>query len=110
MAFVFQYGSNCDEKRLNSSKRLNGQAHDLCAAETVEGWKIAFEIYSVGNGCAASDLVQTPGTGRTAWGVLYEITDEFIRGKPIDGQKTLKEIEGKRYEEMPIRVRDDAGM
>jgi hypothetical protein len=43
--------------------------------------------------------------GRKAWGVLYEIPDEFIRGERSDGQKTLAQIEGPRYEEKDILCR-----
>lgn len=64
-------------------------------------------VASQTNGCAASDLVRAQG--RQAWGVLYEIPDEFIRGERTDQQKTLAEIEGPRYEETMIRVRNCEG-
>lgn len=107
MALVFQYGSNCTAARLNGPNRLKGRAKDLGRAQTIEDCDIAFDVVSKTNGCAASDLIQTPG--RKAWGVLYEIPDELIRGKRRDGQKTLEEIESKRYEEKPIRVVDQKG-
>src|SRR6266404_2779082 len=107
MTLVFQYGSNCTAGRLNGPSRLAGHAKDLGKAQTVEDFDIAFDVYSQTNGCAASDLVPTPG--RKAWGVLYEVPEDFIRGSRRDGQKTLKEIEGPRYEEKPISVIDQSG-
>ena len=107
MPLIFQYGSNCTTARLNSPTRLNGHAADRGRAQTVDDFEIAFDVYSQTNGCAASDLISTPGLN--AWGVLFEIPDDFIRGKRADGQKTLAKIEGPRYEEKPVRVRDGDG-
>lgn len=107
MALVFQYGSNATTGRLNGPNRLKGRARDRGCACTAEDFAIAFDVYSQTNGCAASDLISTPG--RQAWGVLYDIPDDFIRGKRRDGQRTLAEIEGPRYEETKIRVRDSKG-
>jgi len=86
---------------------LAGHARALGRAETVDNLDITFDVYSQTNGCAASDLISAEG--RTAWGVLYEIPDAFVRGERADGQKTLVEIEGPRYEEKVIRVRDRQG-
>jgi len=99
MALIFQYGSNSTSARLNGPNRLNGRAKDLGRAQTVEDFDIAFDVVSKTNGCAASDLIQTPG--RKAWGVLYELSE--------DGLKRLKDIEGSRYEEKPILVIDEEG-
>lgn len=107
MGLVFQYGSNATSARLNSPSRLGGVAQDMGRAQTIHDFDIAFDVYSQTNGCAASDLVSTPG--RKAWGVLYEIPDEFIRGSRTDRRKTLAQIEGPRYEEKPVRVRDAQG-
>jgi hypothetical protein len=107
MPVIFQYGSNCDADRLNSPKRLNGAALDLGAAETIEEYEIAFDVWSQGNGCAAGDLVQIPG--RHAWGVLSEISSELVYGKDRNGRKTLEQIEGASYEPKSIRVRNNAG-
>jgi hypothetical protein len=107
MALVFQYGSNCTTARLNGPKRLNGHAEDLGRAQTVEDFDIAFDVYSQKNSCAASDLVATPG--RKAWGVLFDVPEDFIRGRRADSQKTLEQIEGKSYEAMTIRVIDQEG-
>jgi len=103
MSLVFQYGSNASKARLLGPERLNGTGTVLGRAETVEDYDIAFDVWSTTNQCAASDLVQRPG--RKAWGVLYEIPDDFIRGKRANGQKTLAQIEGPNYKEKKIRVR-----
>ncbi len=108
MTMVFQYGSNATAARLNGPQRMGGRAQDLGCAQTVNDFDIAFDVYSQNNGCAASDLIPQPG--QKAWGVLYEIADEDIRGRREDGIKTLTDIEGPRYEEKPIRVRDEAGI
>jgi hypothetical protein len=99
MALVFQYGSNCTAGRINGPKRLGGKAKDLGRAQTVEDFDIAFDVLSKTNGCAASNLIQTPG--RKAWGVLYEISDEVF--------SRLKHVEGPRYEETTISVTDTKG-
>lgn len=103
MSLVFQYGSNASRARLNGPRRLNCHASVQGPAETVDDYDICFDVDSKTNRCAASDLV--PVNGRKAWGVLYEIPDEFIRGKRNDGQKTLTQVEGSRYEEKDIAVR-----
>ena len=102
MPLVFQYGSNATRGRLNGPERLNGHAEDRGRACTVDDCDITFDIWSQTNGCAASDLIHVPG--RRAWGVLYEISEEFIRGSRKDGQKTLEQIEGPRYKETTVRV------
>jgi len=50
--------------------------------------------------------VSARGTGRQAWGVLYEVTADRIRGRRTDHAKTLAQIEGPHYEEKTIRVRN----
>jgi len=97
MPLVFQYGSNCTAGRLNGPNRLNGSAKDLGRAKTVEDFDIAFDVVSSTNGCAASDLIQTPGC--KAWGVLYRLSKKNL--------EKLREIEGPRYEEKPIQVIDE---
>ncbi|MEK7993455.1 MAG: gamma-glutamylcyclotransferase [Planctomycetota bacterium] len=109
MPLIFQYGSNCDTSRLNAPGRLAGDAEDGGPAETIEEYDIAFDVWSQGNGCAASGLGAAPGSRRRAWGVLYEIPADLIRGNRSDGRRTLAEIEGRYYEEQPIRVRNETG-
>src|SRR5438132_13668551 len=101
MLLVFQYGSNTNVERLNSPKRLDGAASDRGRAETMDEYDLAFNVWSQGNGCAASDLRPATGTGRRAWGVLYETTEA--------GLAKLRAIEGKLYEEKTIRIRDNTG-
>lgn len=99
MPLVFQYGSNCTAGRLNGPTRLKSHAEQRGRAQTVEDFDIAFDVYSQKNGCAASDLVPTPG--RKAWGVLYKLSNK--------GLEKLEEIEGSRYKKIPIRVIDENG-
>ena len=112
MPLIFQYGSNCDATRLNSKDRLDGAAIDHGPAETIEEYEVSFAVWSKGNACAASNVASATGTGHHAWGVLYEVPADRIRGrKRTDGKKTMEDIEGSHYEEMekPIRVRNSAG-
>src|SRR5260370_37388538 len=97
MALVFQNRSNCPPGPLNGPNRLNGRSKDLGRAKTVEDFDIAFDVVSNTNGCAASDLIQSPG--RKAWGVLYRLSKNNL--------ERLREIEGLRYEEKPIQVIDE---
>ena len=89
MTRVFQYGSNCDAQRLNSQERLRSAAHSLGGAQTVDNFEIAFDVWSTVNNWAAVDLTRR-GNSR-AWGVLYEIPEDYIDG-PLcpDGRRTLK--------------------
>ena len=102
MPLVFQYGSNCDAARLNDRLAAQGGAEDLGRAETVDEYDIAFDVWSQSNACAASDLVAASGTGRHAWGALYRISDA--------GLDKLRKVEGKLYEEAPVRVRKNDGL
>ena len=65
----------------------------------MEDFDISFDVSSQTNGCAASDLLRSPG--RKVWGVLYRLSDE--------GFEKLKNIEGPRYESIPIRVSNRDG-
>jgi hypothetical protein len=101
MHLIFQYGSNCLTARLNARGRLDGLAADKGSAQTVDEYEIAFDVWSCGNECAAADLIRVPGSGHRARGVLYETSDE--------GLHRLRVIEGPRYEESGIRVRNLRG-
>ena len=98
MPLIFQYGSNTDAEHFKG--RL-GDIEDRGRAETVDEYDLRFDVWSHKNGCAASDLLPAPGTGRHAWGVLYEISEV--------GLQKLRKIEGNRYEERSIRVVNEAG-
>jgi cation transport regulator ChaC len=106
---LFQYGSNCDSQRLNSVERLDGAATDPILVETVDEYGLAFNVWSTGNKCAASNLVPMPGTGRHVWGILYQVPTDRIRGQHPEGKKTMTQIEGKRYDERLIKVRTASG-
>lgn len=100
MPIVFQYGSNCDEARLNGASRLNGGAKDLGRARTMGSYEIAFNKWSEGNKCAAADLISRRRAGH-AWGVLYEVS--------LANLERLATIEGPSYRPKRISVRDVRG-
>ena len=103
MTRVFHYGSNCDEQRLNSRERLGGAAHSLGRAQNEDNFEISFDVWSPGNNCAIADLIQRGST--PAWGVLYDIPEDYIDGSPRpDGRRTLKQMEGPKYEKQFIKV------
>ncbi|MCH8061483.1 MAG: gamma-glutamylcyclotransferase [Chloroflexi bacterium] len=106
MVLVFQYGSNCNQERLNSANRLNDAARLVDKAQTTDYFEIAFDVWSKTNRCAAADLVISED--QKAWGVLYDIPDDRIGGsKRKNGLKTLADIEGPRYERRQIDVTID---
>ncbi len=110
MPLIFQYGSNTDGERLNSAGRLDGAAEDRGRAVTLDEYEIAFDVWSNGNDCAASDLVEVPGSRRHAWGVLFEVPENrLFEHKARAGERTLERIEGRRYRPQPIRVQDLTG-
>lgn len=43
MTLVFQYGSNCSEREMNSQERLRGEAKFVDIAETTEDFELAFD-------------------------------------------------------------------
>jgi hypothetical protein len=98
MPLLFQYGSNCDASRL---KRRLGDADDLGRAQTMDEYDLVFDVWSQGNGCAASDLLRAPETGHRAWGVLYRISDS--------GLALLRRFEGKHYAEQSIALTGGEG-
>src|SRR6266566_1594659 len=94
MALVFQYGSNCSESQFNSQDRLCGNAKFVTIAETVDDCQLAFDVWSTGRGCAASDIVASPGN--KVWGVVYDVPD-FLLARDTAAQrkkKSLDAIEG----------------
>ena len=107
--YVFQYGSNCSAERLNSPKRLAGSARDLGLATTVEPHTLSFDVWSRTNDCAAADLIPVQQDGDVAYGVLYEVPEDRVRGAAPGGHRTLTQIEGPRYREQAIRVRKAEG-
>ncbi len=110
MALVFQYGSNTDTERLNSPDRLRGDARTVGIAYTDDDYELDFTVWSKCNKCAAADIV--PGSGRTIWGVLYDIPDCLIRRETFVGRKSLNEIEGEstNYRKIGIALRYQNGL
>ena len=104
MALVFQYGSNLSTTRLNGPDRLNGGARVLGVAQTVERFHLDFTVWSHHNNCAAADLLADV-TGRSIYGVVYEILDSLVFG--YHDHMTLDRIEheGTSYRRQQIAVR-----
>ena len=93
MALVFQYGSNCSESQINSSKRLCGDAMFIGKA-AVEDFQLAFDVLSEHRRCAAADIVSKPGS--KVWGALYTVPDYLIGRETAKakGRKSMDAIEG----------------
>jgi len=94
MVLVFQYGSNCLEGEINSSKRLKGKAVFIDIAKTIENYKLDFDVYSKNRGGAAVDIVRTC-EDKKVWGVLYGVDDNLISRETVPtGYKSFDAIEG----------------
>ena len=111
MALVFQYGSNCSESQFNSQDRLCGDAKFVTIAETVDDYQLAFDVWSTGRGCAASDIVASPGN--KVWGVVYDVPD-FLMARDTAAQRKRKSLdaiegEGTNYARHPITVKSANG-
>ncbi len=102
MAFVFQYGSNTSEKRLNSESRLNGTAVKIGIVQTVNKFDFDFTIWSRNNKCAVADI-KSDGE-MTIWGVLYQIPDERVFRDKKKKEKCLDQIEGEGYNYKRIKI------
>jgi hypothetical protein len=111
MTLLFQYGSNCDESQLNGDARLKGDALFISIAQTVEDYKLVFDVWSNGRNCAAADIVTSPGN--KVWGVLYEVPDYLIERDSAHarGRTAMDDIEaeGKVYKRDTIAVRKPDG-
>ena len=111
MALVFQYGSNCSEREINSDGRLRGDAQFVGVAETLEDFELEFDVWSRGRKCAASNIIRKDG-GKV-WGVLYEIPDYLMARATANaaGRKSFDQIEGEgtNYDRKPISVRRTDG-
>ena len=111
IALVFQYGSNCSERQLNSPNRLCGDARFVTIAETVGKYQLAFDVWSTGRGCAASDIVASP-KGKV-WGVVYDVPD-FLISRDTARERKRKSLdaiegEGTNYARHPITVKTATG-
>ena len=107
MALVFQYGSNTSSTRLNSDKRLRGDASDLGLARTQAPFELDFDSWSTTNACAAANILE--GGSRRIWGVLYEVPDYLIRRETAGKRTSLDAIEGPNYERRPIQLQRPDG-
>jgi hypothetical protein len=93
-----------DSQRLNGQDRLKGDAHALGLVCTQEQFKLEFTVPSKGNRCAAATLA--PESGRTIWGVLYEVPDYLVNRETSGNRKSLDAIEGEctNYRRVPIKL------
>lgn len=76
MTLVFQYGSNCLDSQINGVDRLRGDARFIGIAQTVDDFRLSFDVWSNGRNCAAANIIPYPGN--KVWGALYEIPDYLI--------------------------------
>lgn len=106
---IFQYGSNCLDSEINGKDRLNGDAHFMSIAETVDEYEMAFDVFSNRRHCAAADIVRKPGD--RVWGVLYRIPEYLLSRRTAGDRKSLDAIEGEgtNYERREILVRKPDG-
>ena len=112
MALVFQYGSNMSVERLNGEDRLAGDAKPICVAKTVEPFELVFSVWSKSNNCAAADLLPSK-SGRTVYGVLYEVPD-FLLSRDAAKQQSRKSLdaiegEGTNYVRVTIDIITNEG-
>ena len=107
MALVFQYGSNCSDAQMNSLERLRGDARFIGIAQTLEDYRLTFDVWSAGRGCAASNIVPTAGS--TVWGVLYDVPDWLMNRDSARKRQRRSfdsiEGEGSNYRRTQIDVR-----
>ena len=103
---IFQYGSNCLDSQLNGEARLRGDAVFLDIAR-IDGFEIAFDVWSKNRGCAAANMVPTPGA--VVWGALYQVPDQLIARDTAAAVNRVAldaiEGEGKNYMRRTVQVR-----
>src|SRR5687767_4350741 len=104
---VFQYGSNTSAERLNSEKRLRGDAIDRGLVRTQLPFELYFDVWSSSNNCAAANIRQEGG--KSVYGVLYDIPDYLISRDTSGSRKSLDAIEGSLYERRDIAVVNEDG-
>jgi hypothetical protein len=104
---LFQYGSNMKPGRLNSSKRLAGDARVIGVAR-MDHWGIRFDLYSANNECGVTDIVSA--AREHVLGILYEVPYRSVVA-PRGQRSCMDEIEGARrghlsnYKRQKILVR-----
>lgn len=99
MPLIFQYGSNCNLRRLNHATRL---AHENPRrVQTVGRYKLAFNKRTKDN-YAAADLIKSGTAGRRIWGILYEVSERGF-------ERLRNDVEGPSYEPKDILVEQADG-
>ncbi len=104
---LFQYGSNMEPGRLNSSDRLAGAAREIGVAR-LDHQGIRFDLYSANNECGVTDIVSA--AREHVLGVLYEVPYRLVVA-PKGQRSRMDEIEGARrgrlsnYKRQKILVR-----
>jgi Gamma-glutamyl cyclotransferase, AIG2-like len=89
---LFQYGSNMDPDRLNSSERLDGAA-EVVGIARLTGWGIRFDLYSETNRCGVTDII--PSAREYVEGILFQVPYSLVVS--AKGQRSrMDEIEGAR--------------
>ena len=83
----------------------------MTIAETVDDCQFAFDVWSRGRACAASDIVASPGN--KVWGVVYDVPD-FLMARDTAAQRKRKSLdaiggEGTNYARHPITVKSANG-
>ena len=99
MTLVFQYGSNCLERVINSSDRLDDVATFYNVAKTVANYTIKFDIYarSKNRQCGAADIIKLGRSIKSeVWGIIWDVPDyRVFRIKARQrGVKSFDQIEG----------------
>ena len=104
---LFQYGSNMSQQRLEEAVHQyvrfapDGTPLDLrlVGAARLEGWKLVFDLFSVGQLSLVADIHEA-GKADEVWGSLYELSRELVIRS--DGRRSvLDRIEGHRTERGP---------
>jgi hypothetical protein len=76
--------------RLNARERLNGAAVERGVAR-LNGWGIRFDLYSITNGCGATDIIQS--APEYVLGILYDVPTRLVIAENQQRSR-MDEIEG----------------
>lgn len=74
MPLYFAYGSNLDIEQM----RQRCPSSRVVGIGRLPAHRLAFSRYSDSRGCGVADIV--PDEGQEVWGLLYEISDEDLKG------------------------------
>jgi hypothetical protein len=82
---------------------LNGDAVSLGRAD-LEGYRLVFDVWSDGNACATSNIIEAPG--HTVQGALYEVPDLLMsRLTTRLDRRSFDAIEDNGYDRRNVSVR-----